>query len=86
MEAELQRAWVNQAQADADRDVLECRMCKQKGPLEEAITLWRNGILLFAVCERCAGRHEVVMRPTERGIEIRARATTPLIVGNVHVR
>ncbi len=86
MEAELQRAWVNQAQADADRGVLECRMCRAKGPLEEAITLWRNGTLVFAVCPRCASRHEVVMRPAERGIEIRARVVGPLIVGSTHVR
>lgn len=77
----LQRAWVAQAQADAERGVLECRMCRRHGPLDEALTLWRNGILLFAVCDRCARRHNVLIRPTDAGIEVRGRGRGPLIVG-----
>lgn len=77
----LHRAWVRQAQADADRGVLECRMCRRQGPLEEAVTLWRNGLLLFAVCERCARSHDVVMRPTDAGIEIRAKSRVLIVRG-----
>jgi hypothetical protein len=77
----LQRAWVAQAQADADRGVLECRMCRRHGPLDEALTLWRNGVLLFAVCDRCARTHDVLVRPTDAGIEIRGRTRGPLICG-----
>lgn len=76
----MQRAWVAQAQADAERGVLECRMCRSHGPLEEALTLWRNGTLVFAICARCATNHDVLVRPTERGIEIRGRTREPLIV------
>ena len=49
--------------------------------LDETTTLWRNGHLVFALCDRCAGAHDVLMRPTPDGIEVRARSRTPLIVG-----
>ena len=80
--AELNAAWVRQAQLDADHGLVECRVCKVKGELARAVTLWINGTLLFAVCERCRAEHEIVMRPTERGIEIKARTRAPLIVGS----
>jgi hypothetical protein len=78
---ELQAAWLAQVQLDADRGVVECRVCKAKNALEHTVTLWMNGTLLFAVCRRCRERSDIVMRPTERGIEIRAKARAPLIVG-----
>ncbi len=76
----LRRAWVEQASADADRGVLECRMCRRRGPLEEALSVWRNGILVFAVCDRCARSNDVSIRPTDAGVEVRGRARGPLIV------
>ncbi len=76
----LQRAWVAQAQADADRGVIECRMCKRTSSLDEAITLWRNGFLVFAVCDRCSAKHDVVIRPTGAGIEVRGVSRGPLVV------
>jgi hypothetical protein len=76
----LQHAWVARACADADRGVLECRMCRDHGPLEEALTLWRNGVLVFALCDRCARSNDVSIRATEAGIEVRGRARGPLIV------
>lgn len=81
MEADaLGRTWVAQACADADRGELECRMCRRRGPLEEAITLWRNGVIVFAICDRCARSSDVLIRPTDAGIEVRGRARGPLIV------
>ena len=77
---ELHRAWVAQAQADAERGVLQCRMCRRHGNLDEALTLWRNGVLVFAVCERCSSSHDVLIRPTDAGIEVRGRARTPLVI------
>jgi hypothetical protein len=77
----LNEAWVKQAQLDADRDVIECRVCKVKRSLESTITLWLNGGLVFAVCHHCTEAHDIVMRPTERGVEVRARSRRPLIVG-----
>ena len=76
----LQRAWIAQACADAERGVIECRMCRRGGPLDESLTLWRNGALVFAVCDRCSRSHDVLIRPTDAGIEIRGRARAPLIV------
>ena len=78
---ELQRAWVQQALLDAERGVIECRMCRRKAGLDKATTLWRNGALVCAVCDRCAGAHDILMRPTEAGIEVRARQRAPLILG-----
>jgi hypothetical protein len=77
---DLQRAWVRQAQLDAERGVVACRMCKAQVGLDEVITLWRNGALVFAICDRCAATHEIVMRPKVDGIEIRGRARSPLLV------
>ena len=78
---ELQRAWVQQAHLDAERGVIACRMCRRKASLDRATTLWRNGELVFAVCDRCAGAHDILMRPTEAGIEVRARRRAPLVLG-----
>lgn len=78
---ELSHAWVKQAQHDAERGVIACRMCRRQSGLDETTTLWRNGQLVFALCDRCAGTHDVVMRPSGKGIEIRAHSRAPLIVG-----
>lgn len=80
MRPEHHRAWVQQAQADAERDVIECRMCRRHGGLDEATTLWRNGLLVFALCDRCAGSHDVIFSPTEAGVEVRAKRRGPLVV------
>jgi hypothetical protein len=78
---DLQAAWVSQAQKDAERGVLECRMCRTRGPLDEAITLWKNGTLLFALCARCTRSHDVLIRNVERGVEVRAKGRGPLLLG-----
>ena len=77
---DLNAAWVKQAQLDADRGVIECRVCHEKGSLETTITLWRNGALVFASCHRCMSFHDILMRPTDRGLEVRARPRYPLVV------
>jgi len=78
---DLHRAWFTQAQADAERDVIECRLCRQRVGLEAATTLWRNGLLVFAVCDVCATHHHILMTPTERGVEVRAKTKVPIVVG-----
>lgn len=77
---DFQQAWVKQAQLDAERGVIECRMCKGKSGLDQTITLWRNGVLVFAVCDDCADTHEILMRKTPAGIEVRGRPRYPLVV------
>ena len=78
---ELGRAWARRAQADADRGVIECRMCRRHAGLDETLTIWRNGTLVFAVCDRCAGSHDVLLTPTDDGVEVRARRRGHLVVG-----
>jgi MinD superfamily P-loop ATPase len=78
--SEMQTAWLREVEADAERGVIQCRVCRAKGPLDAAVTLWRDGRLVFAVCDGCARCHDVIMSPVERGIEVRARSRTPLVV------
>jgi len=77
----ISRAWAKQAQLDAERGVIACRMCRQEAGLDETTTVWRNGQLVFALCDRCAGAHDLLMRPTADGVEVRARARMPILVG-----
>ena len=80
-EADRNAAWVKQAQLDADRGVIECRVCRAKKSLAETVTLWRNGVLVFASCDGCSSSHDLLMRPTPRGLEIRVHSRYPLVVG-----
>ena len=79
---DLQQAWLRQAHLDAERGVIECRMCRQRAGLDESMTLWRDGALVFAICDRCAGSHDVLISPTDAGIEVRARSRLPIVVGS----
>ena len=78
---ELSDAWVKQAQHDAERGVITCRMCRRHAGLDETTNLWRDGQLVFALCDQCAATHNVLMRPTADGIDVRARSRARLIVG-----
>lgn len=77
---DLHSVWFRQAQLDAERGVIECRMCHEKNGLERTVTLWRNGILVFALCDACAATQDLLLRTTEKGIEIRAKAQTQIIL------
>ena len=78
---DLGRAWARQAQIDVERGVIECRMCRRRAGLDEALTLWRHGALVFAVCDRCSTSHDVLLTPTEAGLEVRARRRRPVVIG-----
>jgi hypothetical protein len=78
---DLGRAWARQAQLDAERGVIECRMCRRRSGLDETLTIWRDGALVFAVCDRCSTSHDVLLTPTEAGVEVRARRRGVLVVG-----
>ena len=78
---DLSRAWAKQAQLDAERGVIACRMCRCHAGLDETTTLWRDGVLVFALCDRCSQSHDVLMRPRADGIEVSARQRTPLLIG-----
>ena len=77
----LARAWARQAQLDAERGVIECRICRRRSGLDETLALWRNGVLVFAVCDHCSASHDILLAPTDVGIEVRARQRRPLVVG-----
>lgn len=78
--SDLQRAWIRQAQLDAERGVIECRVCRTRAELDQVVTVWRNGVLAFALCDACGLAHEVVLRPVEAGLEIRARPRQPIVL------
>jgi hypothetical protein len=78
--SDLQRAWVRQAQLDAERGVIECRVCRTRTGFDQVVTVWRNGVLVFALCDACGATHEVVLRPVEAGLEIRARTRQPIVL------
>ena len=78
---DLGRAWARQAQLDAERGVIECRMCGRRSGLDETLTIWRDGALVFAVCDRCSTSHDVLLTPTEAGVAVRARRRQPLVLG-----
>lgn len=74
-------AWADEAQREAERDELTCRVCKRTGPIDKAITIWRDGRILYGICDACIATSEFLITPTERGIEIRGRRRRAALVG-----
>ena len=75
MRPEHHRAWVQQAQLDAERGVIACRMCQRhagltRPPRSGATASWSSRF-----CDRCAASHDVVFSPTEAGVEVRQAAS-----------
>lgn len=68
---EFARTWAHVAQIEAEQGILTCRVCKQQGPVEEAITIWRNGAVLYGICDRCLQTSIFHIEPTARGVEVR---------------
>jgi len=77
------KAWAEKAQQEAAQEVLCCRKCKVLGPIDRAMTVWRNGYLLYGICDDCTARNEIVIRATERGIEVQGRERSPIVLSNV---
>jgi len=78
----ISEAWAAQAQALAERGVVACRMCRRHEDLEGALQLWRNGVIVYAICERCSVSHDILITPTERGTEIRAKRRRPILLSS----
>ena len=72
--------WAEQAQREAEREILTCRVCSRPGPINEGITIWRDGRIVYGIGDCCLHRFEFVITPTERGIEIRGKSRGPIIV------
>lgn len=76
----LSRVWAAHAQALAERGVIECRVCRRHEDLAGALQLWRHGELVYALCERCAGSHDLLITPTKRGVEVRGKRRRPYVI------
>ena len=74
--------WADQAQREAKLELLSCRVCKQIGPIDQAITIWRDGEILYGICDGCLDSSEFLITSTERGIEVRGRRRRPITVGS----
>lgn len=79
----LSRAWFKQVQIEAEQGVITCRMCHRRSDLDQTTTLWRGGLLVFALCDLCAASHDLWMRPQQSGVEIRARRRAALVLGKL---
>ena len=79
-EGALGRAWAAEAQALAEKGVVECRMCRRREDLAGALQIWRNGIIVYALCKRCTQDNHILITPTEHGTEVRARRRSPYIL------
>jgi len=82
--AVLSRTWAAQAQALAEQGFVECRMCRRREDLAGALQLWRNGEIVYAICERCAACSDILITPTERGVEVRGKRRRPYVLVPVH--
>lgn len=76
----VQQLNCQQAQREADHGVLSCRVCKRLGPLDEGITIWRGGILVYGMCDSCLHDRVFLIKPTERGIEVKGKRVAPLVI------
>ncbi len=79
-DSKVAQDWVEQAQREAELDLLTCRVCSITGPIDKAITFWRNGRIMYGIGDCCLERFQFLITPTERGIEIRGKARGPIIV------
>jgi len=71
---------VQQAIREADDGLFACRICKVLGPLDQALTVWRNGVPVYGFCDSCAASHHILIRPTERGIEVKGKRLDAIVL------
>jgi len=64
----------------AELGKMRCRCCRQVAELDRALTVWRNGQLVFGVCDGCTASQVIVIGTTERGIVVQRaqRALLPV--------
>ncbi len=61
-----------QPELDADFGTITCRTCKRLDRIDDCITVCKGGVVVFAVCSRCASWFEIALRPTDTGVDVRA--------------
>ncbi len=69
--AEAQRS-VAEVLELADKGQGKCRVCKKIGPLGKFLTCWKDGHIVFAICEDCMGSSVIVMERVSAGYKIKA--------------
>lgn len=52
---------------------VDCQVCGCSKSVEAAIVLWREDAVVFAVCHECTREHDIVMRPSGTGVQVRAK-------------
>ena len=58
---------------DADFATITCKTCKRLAKVDDSITVYKGGENVFAVCSRCASWFEIAIRPTDTGVNVRAK-------------
>lgn len=66
-----------EAQGLADSGKMRCQLCHQVAALTAGVTVWRGNVIAFSICDTCLQSHHVVMRPTDKGIEIKGSRVRP---------
>lgn len=56
----------------ADKGQGKCRVCHKIGPLGKFLTCWKDGNLVFAICEDCMGSSVIIMEAVSAGYRIKA--------------
>lgn len=66
-------------EAFADIGKMRCRCCHHVVELDRALSVWRNGQLVFGVCDDCCVANVLMIGATERGIAVHrvSRAAMP---------
>ena len=58
-----------------DQDRFECSECESGSPVDVYLTKYSRGGIgpknMVTLCERCAGRHEIVSLPVGQGTKLR---------------
>ncbi len=69
---EAARRSVSEVLELADKGQGKCRVCQKIGPLGKFLTCFKDGNLVFAICERCMGSSVVIMEAVSAGYRIKA--------------
>ena len=65
-----------------DQGLVECQICKRTGPVQEAFTVGYQNSLVFGACPDCLMQSEVVLRGTDKGIEVTGRSRAGIILSS----
>jgi hypothetical protein len=74
-----------EAQDLAEKGMVRCGACKEVHPLGPSLTVWKDGVIAFALCRPCIERGvEAVFRRSPEGYQIvfKEPRSAPLIIGS----